>query len=130
MLDRLYMSLPNKGTSKERFELPKLESNVQGKKTVIKNFSQALKTVKRDEKHFYKYITKETATSAVIEGGKLIMNGKFYPDMLGKLFDNYLSEYVLCHECGKPDTEIVEQTGVKVLKCTACGALNPLKKIR
>ncbi|MFH1391613.1 MAG: translation initiation factor IF-2 subunit beta [Candidatus Diapherotrites archaeon] len=130
MLTRLYSSLPEKSISKERFELPKLDSTVQGKKTIIKNFSQAIKSVKRDEKAFYKYLTKETATSAVLADGKLTLNGKFWPEVLDKLFDNYLKEYVLCHECKKPDTEITERNGIKMLKCTACGAISPLKKIR
>ncbi|MAG18150.1 MAG: translation initiation factor IF-2 subunit beta [Candidatus Diapherotrites archaeon] len=130
MLTRLYGSLPEKSISKERFELPKLDSTVQGKKTIIKNFSQAIKSVKRDEKAFYKYITKETATAGVLADGKLTLTGKFWPEVLEKLFNNYLKEYVLCHECGKPDTEIAERSGVKMLKCTACGALSPLKKIR
>ena len=130
MLNRLYGSLPEKTSSKERFDLPRLESSIQGKKTLIRNFSQALKTVKRSEKHFYKYFTKETGTAATIEEGKLLLNGKFYPDVIDKLFTSYLNEFVLCHECHKPDTEIAERNGVKMLKCTACGALNPLKKIR
>ncbi len=129
MLSRLYMSLPEKTISKERFELPVLDSSVQGKKTIVRNFSQSLKIVKREEKQFYKYLTKETATAATIEDGKLIMVGKFYADQLNKLFSNYLNEYVLCHECKKPDTEIIERNGIKVLKCTACGALSPLKRI-
>ena len=129
MLGRLYMSLPEKTVSKERFILPVLESSVQGKKTIIRNFSAALKAVKREEKQFYKYLTKETATAAAIEDGKLNMTGKFYGDQINKLFSNYLAEYVLCHECKKPDTEIVERSGIKLLKCTACGALNPIKKI-
>ena len=67
MLARLYGSLPEKTVSKERFELPRLESNVQGKKTIIKNFTQALKSVKRDEKHFYKFVTNETASLSSTE---------------------------------------------------------------
>lgn len=129
MLDRLYMSLPEKTVSKERFELPQLDSSIQGKKTIVRNFSQAIKSVKRDEKHFYKYLTKEIATAAAIDEGKLTLTGKFTPDVINKLFLAYLKEYVLCHECGKPDTEIIERSGVKTLKCTACGALTPLKKI-
>jgi len=129
MLSRLYMSLPEKTVAKERFEIPQFDSSVQGKKTIIRNYSQVLKTIKRDEKHFYKYFTKETATSAAIEDGKLTMTGKFYPDVINKLFMGYVNEYVLCHECKKPDTQIIERSGVKVLKCTACGALSPIKKI-
>ncbi len=130
MLDRLYMSLPEKTVSKERFEIPQLEASQQGKKTIIRNFSQVFKALKRDEKHFYKYFTKETATAAVLAEGKLTMTGKFGQDTISKLFNSYVKEYVLCHECGKPDTQIVEQSGVKVLKCTACGAISAIKKIR
>lgn len=129
MLDRLYMMLPSTTTSKERFELPQLDVNLQGKKTIIKNFSQALKTVVREEKQFYKYVTKETATAATIEEGKLVLNGKFFGDNINRLWHNYLNEYVLCHECKKPDTQIIERNGVKVLKCTACGAMSPIRKL-
>ena len=129
MLNRPYSSLPEKSVSKERFEVPKLESRVQGKKTVISNFSSAVKGVQRDERQLYKFIAKETATAMSIEEGKLIMNGKFYPEMIDKMFSSYLKEYVFCHECKKPDTNIVENHGVKMLKCTACGALSALKKI-
>ena|SRR3989338_9417659 len=129
MLDRLYMMLPEKTTSKERFEMPQLEASLQGKKTIIKNFSQALKTVGREERQFYKYVTKETATAATMEEGKLVLNGKFFSDNINRLWQNYLNEYVFCHECKKPDTQIIERNGVKVLKCTACGAISPIRKI-
>lgn len=129
MLSKLYTELPEKSISKERYELPKLESNVQGKKTIIKNFSQVMKSLNRDEKQLFKYITKETATATTMEEGKLVLTGKFYPEVINKLWSNYLNEYVICAECKKPDTEIVERNGIKVLKCTACGAMNPLRKI-
>ena len=50
--------------------------------------------------------------------------------MMDKLFTAYLKEYVMCQECNKPDTEIIDRNGVKMLKCTACGALRPVKVIR
>lgn len=129
MLKRAYVSLPERTQSKERFEMPLLDSSVQGKRTIVKNFGQAMKAVSRDERQLYKYITKETATSGTIEEGKLILSGKFFPDLINKLFTNYLKEYVLCHTCGKPDTQIIDKSGIKVLKCTACGAISPLKKL-
>jgi len=129
MLDRLYSSLPEKTTSTERFEMPELDAQIQGKKTIIKNFSQALKIIQRSERHFYKYLTKETATAATLEDGKLTLNGKFPSHSINKMFNSYLKEYVYCHECNKPDTQIIERSGIKVLKCTACGAISPLRKI-
>ncbi|VVB98857.1 Translation initiation factor 2 subunit beta [uncultured archaeon] len=129
MLDRLYMVLPDRTASKERFEMPVLEASVQGKKTIVRNFSQALKAVGRDEKQFYKYVTKETATAATMDEGKLVLNGKFFSDNINRLWQNYLNEYVLCHECKKPDTQIIERNDVKVLKCTACGAMSAIRKL-
>ncbi|MEK6957997.1 MAG: translation initiation factor IF-2 subunit beta [archaeon] len=129
MLQRLYSSLPEKTVSKERFELPVLEVQIQGTKTIIRNFSQAVKTVQREDKHFYKFLTKEIATAMIMDEGKLTLNGKFPQLQISKLFENYLKEYVLCHECHKPDTQIIERNGVKVLKCTACGAISAIRKI-
>ena len=80
MLDRLYLSLPQQALKKERFEMPRAESFVQGTKTIIKNFSGILKAVNRDDepskRHFFKYFTRETATAASIEDNKLILTAR------------------------------------------------------
>ena len=129
MLDRLYLSIPQEALSKERFEMPEVHSFIQGNKTFIKNFSQILKTIRREEKHILKYLTKECATAAnVEEGGRLVLNSKFRQEQLQKIFNNYINDFVLCHTCKKPDTKIVELQGVKVLKCEACGATSPVKR--
>lgn len=129
MLDRLYLSLPKEALSKERFEPPKIDALVQGNKTIFRNFGQIAKILNRPEKQMYKFFTKETGVSAVLEDGKMIFSGKFYTTQLEKIFGNYLEQYVLCHECKKPDTKIVDQQGIKMLKCEACGAFTPLKKL-
>lgn len=129
LLDRVYSSLPKKSKEDERFELPVPQSLVQGQKTLIKNFSALAKELHRDEKHIFKFITKEFATAATIDGSKLVLNGKFSPDQIQKMFDSYTKEYVLCHVCGKPETKIVDEQGVKMLKCQACGALSSIRRI-
>jgi translation initiation factor 2 subunit 2 len=129
MLDRLYLSLPKKALEKSRFEIPDVDAFIQGNRTILKNFSQLAKTVNREEKHLFKFMTKELATAASIEEGRLLLNGKFFPPQLQKIFDAYVKAYVLCPECGKPDTKFVDYQGVKMLKCEACGAMHPVKKI-
>lgn len=130
MLDRLYLSLPKHTLSRERFKMPAIESFTQGNKTVVKNFSTIARTIKRDEKHLFKFITKEIATAASIEEGRLVLNGRFTEEQLGQLLQAYLKQFVLCRECGKPDTKFIEHQGVKMLKCEACGAMAPVKVIR
>ncbi|HLC36056.1 MAG TPA: translation initiation factor IF-2 subunit beta [archaeon] len=129
MLDRIYLSLPKEALSKERFQMIEPDSFTQGSKTIVKNFSQIIKLISRDSRDLMKYLSKESATSVNEEDQRLIINGKFAKDQVSKWFTAFVNEYVLCHACRKPDTKIDEQKGVKMLKCTACGALNPIKKI-
>jgi translation initiation factor 2 subunit 2 len=39
---------------------------------------------------------------------------------------NYTETFVLCSECGKPDTRINKEGRVLVLECEACGAHRPV----
>ena len=39
----------------------------------------------------------------------------------------YAEQYVMCAECGKPDTQIVTKDGANYLKCTACGAQRKIR---
>ncbi len=129
MLDRLYLSLPKEALTRERFEMPKPDSFIQGNKTIVKNFNQIIKSLNREEKHLIKFITGEVATAVGVEGERAIINGKFNQLQVEKIFNSYLNQFVLCFECKKPDTKFIEEHGVKMLKCTACGALHPIKKI-
>lgn len=129
MLDRLYLSLPKQALSKERFEIPKVDSFLQGPRTVLKNFSALAKTVRREPRELYKFLTKELAVPIVIENERLVINGKFFPNQLQDTFDHYVKDYVLCHECQKPDTHYEERSGIRVLKCEACGAITSIKHL-
>tara|TARA_Y100000310_G_C20465344_1_gene707354 strand:+ start:207 stop:611 length:405 start_codon:yes stop_codon:yes gene_type:complete len=127
LLDKAYKGLPEKTLSKERFEIPRLQSFIQGSKTVIRNFLPVVKTIKREERHVVKFFSKETATNATQEDSRLILNAKFGEHQVNEFFQNYLKQYVICKECGKPDTHFEGKQGVKMLKCQACGALTPTK---
>lgn len=131
MLDRLYLSLPKQALNKERFEMPRAESFVQGTKTIIKNFSAILKAINRDDeqskRHLFKYLARETGTAANIEDTKLALNGKFSEYQVNELLKSYIEQFVLCPVCKKPDTHVTEKQGVKILKCEACGAISSIK---
>ncbi len=128
MLDRLYTALPEKTKKHERFEMPQADSFIQGNKTIVKNFSAILKTINRDERHLFKFLTKETATAASVDdAGRLILTGKFSQEQVNGLLQSYIKQFVLCPECLRPDTHTVEKQGVKMLRCEACGALSAVK---
>lgn len=126
MLDDIYKKMPEKTLAKERFELPMVNSIIQGSKTIVHNFDKILKAIRRDEALILKYLTKELATAAIISEGKLVLKGKFSNEQLQRVINDYTNRHVLCKECKRPDTKVIESKGVKLLKCEACGALAPV----
>jgi translation initiation factor 2 subunit 2 len=129
MLQRAYLSIPKEALEHERFEIPRADSLIQGKKTFVRNVDNLIKEMRRDKKHFLKYLTKETGTSVTQSGANVIINGKLGAIQLNKLIESYFKQFVLCSECGKPDTKIILQQGTKMMKCEACGAITPVKGI-
>jgi translation initiation factor 2 subunit 2 len=130
MVDRAYLSIPQKALEHFRFEIPRADSFIQGSKTIVKNFSTIMKDMRRDDKEFLKFLTKETATSASKTGtGQLTINGKVNMIQLNRLIETYFNQFILCSECKKPDTHILTQDGVRLLKCEACGATKPVKSL-
>lgn len=114
----------------ERFEMPQAETVVQGSQTILKNFSQIAAALRRDEKHLMKYLAKELAAPAHLESGRVLFQGSLPQRVVQHKLESYIKEYVLCKECGKPDTKLLKEGGITVLVCEACGARAPLKKIK
>lgn len=126
MLTRAYLSIPKKALSHERFEIPRADSMIQGNKTIVKGMNELIKTMRREKKHFLKYLMKETALPISEGNNQIIINGKVGAIQLNKLIENYFKQFIICHECKKPDTNITTQEGVQIIKCEACGAIKPV----
>ena len=129
MVDQLYKELPEKAKTHERFKVPQVESFIEGKKTMVKGFGALLKELRRPEKDFLKFLTKETAVPAVAEKDRIIISGKFSNAQVNKIVENYFKIFVICPECGKPDTKVEDRGHIKMMRCEACGALNPIKNV-
>jgi len=129
LLTRAREQLPEEVFKDVRFEIPSADSFVEGNRTIIKNFKDIAKFMERDAQEFAKYVMKELGTAGDIEGVRLILQGKFGWRMVNEKIQNYVNEYVLCPECGKPDTKIVKEGRIHFLKCTACGAMKPVKTL-
>lgn len=127
LLEKAYSSLPQKTASSERFEVPSIESFIQGNKTIIKNFDLILQKIRRPVNIVSKYFSRELAVPVSYESGRLILHGKFYERILKEKLNAFVESTVICKECKRPDTKILEIDGVKTLVCEACGARSPVK---
>ena len=105
----------------ERFEILKVEGHVQGIKTIISNFIQVASCLRRTPGDLAKYLFKELATKGEIAGDRLILTKKVSSKVINEKIERYVNTYVLCSHCKKPDTEITEEDGKRVVRCMACG---------
>ena len=130
MLDRAYKKLPENIKKASRFEIPKLVSQVQGNKTIIKQFSKLSKGINREGTHLIKFLLRELATTGKVEGKHAVFVGKFSNDFLSRKFNKYIEEFVLCDQCKKPDTELIKERGLIFKKCEACGAKSSVRRLK
>jgi translation initiation factor 2 subunit 2 len=129
MLSEARKELPERVFEKTRFEIPKVQSFVEGKKTAFTNFSKIASHINREESHFCKFLVKELGTGGIVEGGKLLLVGKFPNSLLNDKVAKYVKEYVTCKECGKQDTLLLKEDRILFLKCEACGAKRPVPNV-
>lgn len=128
LLKRAYTRLPEKATTTARFEMPVVDSFNQGNKTIIKNFDTIVQKLRREPELLAKYFSKELAVPSSIDGGRLILQGKFYQENLNSRLSDFANKYVLCKECKKPDTNLKDvPPGITMVVCEACGARSPVK---
>ena len=110
-----------------RFEIPTIEGHFQGKKTILTNFFQIASHIRREPEHILKFLTRELATKAVIEGEKIILNMKVSSKKINPKIQQYVEEFVLCKECKKPDTKLIKEGKQTIIQCLACGAKHPIR---
>ena len=127
LLARAVKNLPEKSKSSERFEIPKCRGHIEGNKTVVSNFGQIADALQRPVEHFLKYILKELATPGEMRGTALILGTKTGASRINEKIKQYAEEFVVCKECGKPDTKIVKEGQYSFMRCMACGAKHPVK---
>ncbi|MFZ5955406.1 MAG: translation initiation factor IF-2 subunit beta [Nanoarchaeota archaeon] len=105
----------------ERFEIKKVEGYFEGTKTIITNFIQIADCLRRPSEHLVKFLFRELATSGEIAGDRLILTRKISSQTINEKIEKYTNQFVLCPNCKKPDTEIIEEGGQKFIRCLACG---------
>jgi len=127
LLEKVRQNLPEVVLVRERFEIPKVLGHIEGNKTVISNFSQIAGVLGRETDHLLKYVLKELATPGEIRKGAVIFGAKIPSSRINEKIAQYAKEYVLCQECGKPDTKIIKEDNLVYIKCNACGIKRPIK---
>ena len=121
--------VPKGSESGGRFQIPRARVLNQGLKTFIANFLEISHALRREPSHLMKFLLKELATSGEVKGQAAEFTGRFLSPLIEKKIEIYVKNYVLCQECGKPDTKLIKSDRLEFLECEACGAKHPAKRI-
>lgn len=126
LLDRAKEQLPEVAESHERFVIPELEILQEGKITVIRNFIDVTDTLRRDPQHVLQFLLRELGTPGNLEGRRVVLKSKISSGHITEKIQTYTDTFVICSECGRPDTKMIKEGRTLVLECEACGAHRPV----
>jgi translation initiation factor 2 subunit 2 len=127
-LDRAMDALPERSSAGERLSLPDAQTQPDGAFTRLTNLDGIGDTVSRDPEHVHSFVQRALGTAGKFEDGVGRYNGRFSGSDFDEVLTDYMEEYVLCSECGLPDTRLVRENRTPMLRCDACGAFRPVAK--
>ena len=127
LLESALEKMPKKLHEKERFEIPEALTEIQGNKTLIRNFADISTTLRREPSHLAKYLFKELATPGNIQGSALILQRKLTSEFIQEKINSYAKYFIYCKICGEPDTKFVKEGRITFIQCDACGGRSPYK---
>lgn len=130
MLQEAFEKFPKIKDKGERFEIPVLDTMIQGNQTIIKNFAQVCQALRREPKHVLKFLTKELATPADLDQSRAVFKSVLSQRAMQQKLESYVRDYVICGECKRPDTQLSKEDRITFLKCEACGAKYSVKEIK
>jgi translation initiation factor 2 subunit 2 len=119
--------LPEVSSKSDRFSIPNIRGHVQGNRTILTNFIQIAEILRREPEHLLKFILKELATPGEIKKtGAVIIGSKVSASRINDKILYYAEKYVICKECGRPDTKLLKEGDVVYMRCMACGSKKPV----
>ena len=121
-LERAFKNISQKASSGERFDVPEPSCAINGPKTIVFNFSEICLKLNREPRQLLKFLSKEMATAAAIDGTRAIFQGNFSEQTIMRLLTTYCNRYIICPICKRPDTKIKKEERISFLICEACGA--------
>jgi translation initiation factor 2 subunit 2 len=122
LLQRAKSLIPDEISSTERLEVPNVKGHIQGNKTIITNFFQICKVLDRPSENVLKFLLKELATKGTVRGTRVLFNNRIHSKKINEKIKKYSDIFVICKECKKPETKLVQENNLLFLKCQACGA--------
>jgi translation initiation factor 2 subunit 2 len=127
-LDRAMEDLPDRLQEQSRLSIPDPAGETDGAFTRLTNLGDIADALSRKPEHLHSNVQRTLGTNGQFDGDRARYSGSFSVSDFDEAIESYVEEYVTCSECGLPDTRLVNEDGVEMLRCEACGAFRPVQK--
>ena len=116
LLERAREGLEEVMENSERFTPPVPEVLHEGsKKTIIRNFTEIIDILRREENHLYKFLLQELGTAGSIDNRRLVLQGRVPEKKIKERVKLYIDTFVICQECNRPDTDFSKRGRTLIL---------------
>lgn len=111
------------GEKKKFIMRPPQVARVGTKKTSFSNFADICRLLRRQEKHLLSFLLAELGTSGSLDSNnQLTIKGRFSQKQIENVLRRYIKEYITCHTCRSPETNLVKEERIFFLQCDTCGS--------
>lgn len=122
--------MPSTTAARDRFQVPDVDVLQEGSTTVLRNLADICDAINRDPQQVFAYLIRELGTAGTLDDRRALFKGRISPEKINDRIRSYVEEYVVCSECGRPDTHLIKEDRIAILRCDACGAHRPLKVVK
>ena len=128
LLTQAFETMPEVTSIHSRWSLPEPKVRPEGNVTVYENFKNTVEILNREADLVLKFLQNEFGTSANIDDtGRARLTGSFSTDRVFSVIKSFSQAYVICPECGLPDTKLQEKNNSLMLHCEGCGILSKIE---
>lgn len=116
---------PSIDVEKEKLHIDVPDIRFKDRKNWVHNFKHYVEQFNNREEELLEFIKKEWKVElSVKDDGKLCIKAKrrYNAESFTTLMVNFAKTFVVCKSCRSSDTNIVKESGVKLLKCNKCGS--------
>ena len=114
----------------QKINLPSLKVTNKNRLSIISNFGEYPKILKRTKEEIGDYFKTETAAINSINAmEQLLIHGKFNETKCEYIMKNYIKQFVMCRQCKGLDTKLIKESGLTFLECGHCGAKTSMGKL-
>lgn len=120
LFDRISPSIDSK---KEKLHIDVPNIRFKDRKNWVHNFKHYVEQFNNREEELLEFIKKEWKVEvSVKEDGKLCIKAKrrYTAENFTNLMVNFAKTFVICKSCGCSDTNLIRESGIKLLKCNKC----------